>query len=349
MTQRTRYFMVGSALVVMVGLCTGLVAYYNGSPLLGAQVASQEDLKFLPANTSAVAFAKVNAIMSSQFREKLRTVLPTGEARDQLLAETGIDIERDIDSVLAGFTDGEAGHSGLIVIVRGRINDGQIEALGIQHGGTVEQYRGTRMLLSPVHENRDTSAPVDGALAGHEPGRGGVAFLGSGVVALGEVAALKRAIDTAASGEAVTKNADLMRLVGEIENTGNAWIVGRFDSVSKQANLPAQIQSQMPAVQWFSVSANVNGGVAGLLRAETRDDVSAENLRDLIKGGLAAGRLMSGQDPRIDAMLSSLQLTGTGKTVAMTFTVPPAMLDMITGMAQGMHGTAPKETGQRVP
>jgi hypothetical protein len=31
MIKRTRYFVVGSVAIVLVGLCTGLVAFYNGA------------------------------------------------------------------------------------------------------------------------------------------------------------------------------------------------------------------------------------------------------------------------------------------------------------------------------
>ena len=33
MTRRTRYFLFGSIVVLLVGLCTGLVAYYSGVPM----------------------------------------------------------------------------------------------------------------------------------------------------------------------------------------------------------------------------------------------------------------------------------------------------------------------------
>ena len=33
MTKRTRYFVFGSVTVLLVGLCTGLVAYYTGMPM----------------------------------------------------------------------------------------------------------------------------------------------------------------------------------------------------------------------------------------------------------------------------------------------------------------------------
>jgi hypothetical protein len=54
------------------------------------------------------------------------------------------------------------------------------------------------------------------------------------------------------------------------------------------------------------------------LRAEARDDKAAEQLRDVVRGGLAAGKLVSGDNPKTNAMLNSLQITGSGKTVGVT-------------------------------
>lgn len=140
MTQRTRYFLTGSALVLMVGLATGLVAYYNGNLPLGARSADLSEFTYLPADSTAVAFADVRAIMDSEFRQKLRQVLPTGEEKDKLQAETGIDLERDIDTVVASFSGNQATPSGALVLVRGRFNDVQVETVARQHGAAVEEY-----------------------------------------------------------------------------------------------------------------------------------------------------------------------------------------------------------------
>jgi hypothetical protein len=75
--------------------------------------------------------------------------------------------------------------------------------------------------------------------------------------------------------------------------------------------------------------SHIDGGVSGTLRAEARDDQSAENLRQVVQGFLALGRMQSQADPKIAALLQSLQLTGTGKTVALSFTVPAEIFDMI--------------------
>lgn len=109
--------------------------------------------------------------------------------------------------------------------------------------------------------------------------------------------------------------------------------MGRFDAISKSPDMPAEIKQHLPAVQWFSLSTRINGGVSGSLRADATDDVSAENLRDVVRGGLAMGRLVSGDDVRIKLLLDSLQMSGSGKTVALSFNISPEMVDALHGIA----------------
>src|SRR5262245_37535476 len=123
MTQRTRYFLVGSSLVLIVGLGTALVAYYNGNLPTRTSSVGPAELVFVPAGTTAVAFANVHEVMNSEFRQKLRQVFPTGEEKDKIQSEIGVDIEHDIDTVVAGFTGGGPSDKTAIAIVRGRFND----------------------------------------------------------------------------------------------------------------------------------------------------------------------------------------------------------------------------------
>ena len=325
MSRGTRNFLIGSSLVLAVGLCTGLVAYYSGGLPLGAAGAPDE-FAYLPADTSAVAYANVRAIMDSEFRKKLKSSLPTGEEQEKLKTETGIDIERDIDTVVAGFRGENPEQGGAVVLVRGRFNDGDVEFRARQHGATVEEYRGKRLVLMAPQVTGG-----EGASARHATG--GLAFLEPGLIALGDADSIKRAIDAQATSQNVSANTELMAFVEEVQLGANAWVVGKFDELSKNAELPEHVRAQIPAVQWLAVSANVNGGIRGTLRAEARDDKAAEDLRAVVNGALAAGRMMGGQDPRATNILNSVQLTGTGKTVAVSFTLPPDMLDVLAGVA----------------
>ena len=103
---------------------------------------------------------------------------------------------------------------------------------------------------------------------------------------------------------------------------------------SRTRGLPQQVKDQLSAVQWFVVSLHVNGGVSGMLRADARDDQAAEQAARR-RPRRARGRRSSwrGRDTRLDADAQARPDDGHGKTVAVSFTVPPEILDMINGVA----------------
>src|SRR5687768_15827692 len=201
MNKRTRYFVVGSAAIVIAGLCTGLVAFYNGGLTLLTSTQGPSELAYLPSDATAVAYANVREVMNSEFRQKVSEALPTGEGRDEFLKETGIDIERDIDTVVASVSTDQ---KDAVVLVRGRFNDGQIESLLRQNAGNVEEYKGIRVASGARREVAATTAdgvevPRDAILNEDQPPA--VAFLETGLLAIGSVASVKRAIDAKVSGQ----------------------------------------------------------------------------------------------------------------------------------------------------
>ena len=330
MNKRTRYFLVGSTAIVVLGLCTGLVAFYSGGLSLTSSSRGPSEMAYLPADAAMVGYANVREVMTSEFRQKMIAVIPSGEERDEFQRQTGIDVENDIDTVVAAWTVGEPDKHGL-VLVRGRFNDGQIEGVIRQHGGTTEQYNGVRMVIANPQAMHTDGMPRDVV----EPSESfALAFLETGLLAVGSETAVKGAIDAKASGKNATTNDELMNYINDIQAGQSAWAVGRFDAIKGSAEVPDQIRQHLPAVQWFAVSTHINGGVAGTLRAEASDDASAENLRDAVRGGMAMGRLMSGSDPRMEMLINSLQMSGSGKTVALSFSVSPEMIDALKSVAE---------------
>ena len=313
MTKRTRYFMAGSAAVVAAGLCTGLVAFYAGGFQAVSAAPVANELRYVPADAAVVAYADVRSIMDSDLRQRLKAAMPlqaTGQQEFQ--TQTGIDIEKDIDYIVAAASGVGDNPDGLIV-ARGRFNDTQLEGLALQHGGQVEEYKGKRLINSPAGETHQIS----------------LAFLEAGLVAIGTKATVQRAIDAQMSSHSITSNSEMMDLVSEIGSTSNAWAVGRFDTIAQQAKLPSELASKMPPVKWFAASGHVNGGISGVLRAEALDDESGEKLRQVVAGALALGDMVSKSDPKIGALINSLQLSGSGKTVTLSFTVPAEVLALI--------------------
>src|SRR5262245_25066876 len=298
MTQRTRYFLFGSGLIVIVGLCTGLVAYYNGA-LPGAKSTAVDDLAYVAPDVSAVAYADVRQIMDSEFRQRLRALMPTGQEKDKFLAETGIDIEKDIDTVLAGLNPNITPATPPLVLVRGRFNDTQIQNAATQHGATVEDYHGKKVMAAPSAWRNEGGSMPD---AGAGPG---VAFLEPGLIALGSVDAIRRAIDAAETKNSAAANGDLVKSVQRVRDGSDAWVVGRASSLTENANLPPQVKEQLAAVQWFAITADVDRALMCKLRAEAKDTESAEQMRAIVAGALAAAKMMAGKDNRFNGVLDS--------------------------------------------
>jgi hypothetical protein len=327
MTSRTRYFVIASLLVVIIGLGTGLVAYYVGFPTSAFFAGDGPDeLQFVPADATLVAFANVREIMTSDVRDRARRALPRlPNGQEQFRNETGINVETDIDRVVACLSrsseGGQAAGSAALVLARGRFDAVRIESLMRDHGASAGDYRGVRLITS--------------AEASAHPGGLSLAFLEPGLVGVGGTSLVRAAIDLKNGGKSVMTNDDMMKLVRSLD-AGNAWAVGRFDALASRANLPGGVAAQLLPITWFSASAHVNGGLRGVLRAEMRDEASANNLRDVVRGFLALAKLQAGARPDLQPLVQSLDLGGTGTTLALSFTLPVEMFDLF-GAAVGQH------------
>jgi hypothetical protein len=338
MTRQTRYFMTGSAAVLAVGLCTGLVAYYGGGFQALNASTGPDELAYVPRASAVVAFADVRSIMDSELRQRFKQAVPMGEeGQREFLEHTGIDIERDIDYVVAAAGEQIPGTnfkpSGL-VIARGRFDVVRLEGLATQHGAQLQEYKGKRLLVLD-HRSSTESTTEAGAVTASE--KGVLAFLEPGLVAIGDYTTVQRAIDAQMSGQSITSNSEMMDLVRDIERTNNAWAVGRFDLISSQAKLPDEIARQLPPVKWFAAAGHVNGGVTAQLRAEALDDQAAENLRGVVNGVISLARLQGQNDPKLASLIQSLQLSGSGKTVQLSFTVPAEIFELMAPKVQGVH------------
>src|SRR6185503_5646492 len=242
MTKKTRYFLAGSAAVLAAGLGTGLIAYYTGGfqPVSASAVANE--LRYMPADVKLLAYVDVRAIMDSELRARLKEALPMPEhGQKEFQEQTGIDIEHDIDYIVAALAS-DAEQARPLVVARGRFNDTQLEGLIREHGGTVEDYKGKRLVAAPAGSHPDHHGIATDHIV--------LAFLEPGLVAFGDGTAVRTAIDAQLTSHSVTGNNEMMELVSDIGRNNNAWAVGRFDLLAAQAKLPAQISSRLPAVKW---------------------------------------------------------------------------------------------------
>jgi hypothetical protein len=346
MNRTSRLFLMGSGFVLAAGLGTGLVAFYGGLPTLASagRVVGPDELKYVPEAAAVVAYANVRDVMNSEFRQKIRKILPDDETKGQeeFQRETGINIEQDIDYVLAWMTPTPAaqdkgGRPVGLVLLHGRFDAARLEALATSHGGVVETIGGIRVLRAnpdkaPVPAEVETVVPNvrDHIARRHHDVAPMVAFLEPGLIALGEEPTIRAAIEHGATGgRTIRDNQEMVNLIGDLEGSSNVWAVGRMDALTSNASLPEPLAQHLPAVKWFSASSHVGAGISGLLRAEARDDEAAKNLRDVLQGFMAMAKLHAGSKPEFAPIMQSLQVSGTGTTVALSFEVPPALVDAL--------------------
>jgi hypothetical protein len=317
MSRRTRVFLSVAGAVLAVGLGVGLVASLLGGELSFVGSRGPAELAHIPRDTRLIAYADVRGVMDSALRRRLSDPTNSGESARRFREATGIDVERDIDHVIAAWS-GESAAAAPIVMLNGRFDQGRIEALVLERGGAVEAHGGHRLLVA----DRNLT----------------VAFVEPGLVVVGTTGAVQRALDVAESGTDVRDNAEIMPLVRDVRD-GQVWLVARFDELTVD-RLPADLARQLPAITWLSLTGFIDAGVQGRLRVETRDQAAARDLREVIRGFLALARMQAGQQPVLGDLLDSLQLTGQDTTVVLSFVIPPELLDVL-GMFRGMQPGAP--------
>jgi hypothetical protein len=249
---------------------------------------------------------------TSEVAERIRK-LAAGRVNQnrQLQDQLGINVETDIDRVVAslGAGGGQPMTNGLL-LAHGRFDANKIEAAMLGRGARIEQYSGKRLVVGG-------------------PGTVALAFLEPGLIGVGSVGMVRRAIDLGKGGESAVANADLMSAIRSLKD-GSAWAVARSDAFSpNMMRIPPAVASQLPAMTWISASVRVDRDVHGMLRAEARDAEAAGNLRDVARGLIAAAKLQGGNRPEFQAAIESLVLESTGKTVTLSFAVPGQAFDAI--------------------
>ena len=310
---------------------TGLVASYMGLPVsVFSSAAGPEELQYVPADAAVVAYANVRDVMNSQFRQRFKDIEPSQNDKNQFEEKTGLNLEQDVDSVVAAVMpkDGMANNpaGSFLILARARYQASRLEALAIEHGAEVSEYNGKRIIT-----HHESNAAGD---ANHDDMAFG--FIEADLVAFGSLNTVKASIDAHSTNRNIVSNNEMMKLVNEIDNA-NAWAVGKFDAIAAKAGFPAEITSAMPSISWFSAAGHINGGVSGTFKAEAKDEATAKNLRDVMGGFLAMAKMQAGNKPGMQQLADSLVISGEGNSVALAFSIPSELLDVLESMAKGRH------------
>jgi hypothetical protein len=351
MTTKSRYFLMGSAGILLLGIGGGLVAYYalNRAPAL--PIGLPAELRFVPADASLVAYADLRAVMASDMRRELERIT-VGQRRGQQQRHefAGIDLEKDVNHVIAYLQPIDAANSAgnsegpphALILAQGTFDQAKVEQFLKDHGGSVEDYNGKHVIGrqtesrgreqnsqpgQPDRQNQAVPSLMPSPVPSHV--QEALAFVQPDLIATGPIDLVRRALDLNNANSTVraniTGNLELMKLIGDA-SSGNVWVVGRFDAVSRRIGLPANLQQQVPPLRLVSASAHIDGGVKATIKAETADKTAADQLRDVVRGAISFARLQAGAKPELQDALKSIELGGKNTDVQLSFQITPEVV-----------------------
>jgi hypothetical protein len=330
MTQKSRYFLIVLAVVLLAGVGGGLVAYLNYRRAAGVPAGVPDEVRYVPANAALVGYSNVRVVMNSELRRALMPTIEMGSRKGRQMMNdfAGVDLETQVDYVL-GYVepleppaaDAASRPPNAMMLVRGTFDQSRVEQFIRDRGGVIETYNGRKIF---AHREGDHDMAVG--------------FVRPDLIAVGRGSLVRKALDLSSGGAGPTPdimtNTEVMGLIRDMSGS-TAWVVGDFDAVSRGMKLPDTVSQQVPPVRLVSARADVNGGVKATLRAEAGNPAAAEQLREVVRGFLTLARLQAGGKPGFDTVLKSVQLSGTDKTVQITFAASPETLRELAPRPRG--------------
>ena len=248
---------------------------FRSGPLAQVGGTAASDLSFVPAAAEVVAFADVRRVMDSGLRQKLHSDLSQSSGRHNQLQEIGLDLERDVDSVVVATlpaAEGSAPPQMPLLLARGRFDNALIEATIRNAGGTPTEHRGYRFVAND---------------------RVAVAFIETGFIVAGGPAAVRLSLDTKAAGSgSITEDESLVRLVRRVDDA-TTWVVADFQALQSTKLLPGAMAGQLPSITWLAASGDVGDGLSARIFAEGRDERAAQDLQEVVRGFVALARMQS--------------------------------------------------------
>jgi hypothetical protein len=242
------------------------------------------------------------------------------------VSKTGFDPRQDVSEILAASTGNAAAPAG-IVLARGNFNvDSLVSLISAEHKQQVTTYAGARLITGT--DAKDTHA---------------IAFIGTSIAVLGDVASVKAALDRAGSVNSISPA--LATKVQALSTTQDAWSVSLASIASM---IPGGIgPKDGPATQAFQLVRNIqssSGGVkfgtiiqvTGQAVADTPQNATA--LADIVRMVAGLVSMTAAQDPHVASavqMLQSLKVTTDGAAVNISAGFPEAQVEELIKLASG--------------
>jgi hypothetical protein len=278
------------------------------SVVLPAKAADPQLVGLLMPDAQVVAGVNVDQAKATPFGQYVLSQVQTSDPKFQeLISLTGFDPTRDVREVLvASNNTSKTSHTGLF-LARGNFDPGKIAAAATEKGAATETYGGVTILEDPKQTN-------------------GIAFLSASLVVAGDLASVKAAIDRQKLAAPIPAN--LAVLINQWSTSQDGWAISAvplsaLHPSTNAPNLPGlNGQGAFQAIQ--SAAGGVKFGnnivVTGQAMADTAQNAQA--MADALKLLVNLAQMQAGNDPRVAALIQSLQINATGTVLNVSVSLP---------------------------
>ena len=281
-----------------------LLTVFSGTlPALDSQL-----LNLVMPDAKVLAGVNVTQAKSSPFGQYVLSQVTAGnDGIAQLAAATGFDPTRDVNELLVASDAAPGTHSGLIAAT-GTFDVASIVSFASAHGGSSETYSGVTILMDPKQTH-------------------GIAFLSGSLVAAGEVAEVRAAIDRRANPSILP--AAVVTEAQQLSAANDAWALTTVPLSSLKpasAQPPANgavggIENALSQVQSLAGGVKFGATVNFTAQAQAANAQDATTLAGTVQFLISMMQLNAAKVPQA-AALQSLTATAQGSTVTLALSVP---------------------------
>jgi hypothetical protein len=287
-------------------------------------------LSLVMPDAAVIAGVNVTQAKASPFGQYVLSLVAPHDPQLQALATlTGFDPRKDVTELLAA-TGGSAGFKGGLVLARGAFPVQTLTAAATMARAATETYNGAVILKSP-----------DGLY--------GLAFLDSTVVAMGDVAGVKAAIDRQ-SPESPRLGPAVLSRIAQLSATNDAWLLTSVSPAglrlpSGAPTVPGLNLQALQQIQRAAIAVKLGAEVKVTAQAQLDTAQNAATLAGLLQLAANMAQMQAQNNPGAAALAKALVVAADGPAVTATITVPEAQLRQLVAPRPHSRETAPQPAG----
>lgn len=271
-------------------------------------------LNLVMPDAKVLAGVNVEQAKGTPFGQYVLTQMQAQDQEMQKLATlTGFDPRRDVRELLVASNGVPADKTGL-ALASGTFDPAKITAAALLSGAKTETYNGVTIIEDPKQTNA-------------------IAFLSSTLVAAGDAASVKAAIDRQRTPQAIPS--DLAVKVNQWSATQDAWVICSVPPSTLQPPATAPHvpgitgQGAFQSIQQASIGVKL--GTLIVLTAEAQADTpqNASAMGDVLKLLANIMQMQAAQNPEAAALLKSLVVSTQGNTLKVSVSLPQDQLQQL--------------------